>query len=283
MKKILLPTDFSENSYNAISYAIKLFQNEECVFYLLNTYTPVLYDSEYLTYNSPHLSLENIYHDNSLEGLEKIEKRIRGNLNNSLHKIEKLSSFSLLNEAIRHQVKTKNIDLIIMGTQGATGALQILFGTHTIHAIKRATCPLLAIPSEFIYKQPRNILFPTDFDINYTQDHLYILKSIVEKNEAVVNILNVSFGYPLDQRQEKARNLLAEFLKDTPHHFYSIEHDTVTKGIYQFQKEHEVDMMVMISNKHSFFENLLFRPVINEIGFQLKTPLLVIPSGKFNT
>ena len=42
MKKILLPTDFSENSLNAIRYAVQLFKNEKCVFYILNTYTPTI-------------------------------------------------------------------------------------------------------------------------------------------------------------------------------------------------------------------------------------------------
>ncbi|MGB5171273.1 MAG: universal stress protein, partial [Eudoraea sp.] len=39
MKKIILPTDFSKNAFNAICYAAELFKKEECVFYLVNTYT----------------------------------------------------------------------------------------------------------------------------------------------------------------------------------------------------------------------------------------------------
>lgn len=44
-----------------------------------------------------------------------------------------------------------------------------------------------------------------------------------------------------------------------------------------------MDMLVMISNKHFFFENLLFRPVVNEIGYQLRIPFPVIPAGNYNT
>ena len=36
MKNILLPTDFSENSWNAIKYAISFFKNQDCNFYLLH-------------------------------------------------------------------------------------------------------------------------------------------------------------------------------------------------------------------------------------------------------
>ncbi|HSP84039.1 MAG TPA: universal stress protein, partial [Gillisia sp.] len=77
MKKILLPTDFSENAFNAIKYAVQLFKKEKCTFFLLNTYTPVLYDSDYILYSpSSSLSLDEVYKNNSQSGLEKVEKRI---------------------------------------------------------------------------------------------------------------------------------------------------------------------------------------------------------------
>ena len=47
MKNILLPSDFSKNSKNAIQYAIKFFENEECHFYILN----IQKSSKYITAN----------------------------------------------------------------------------------------------------------------------------------------------------------------------------------------------------------------------------------------
>lgn len=284
MKKILLPTDFSENALNAIRYAIQLFQDEECIFYLLNTYTPVLYDSDYILHSpASSLSLDELYKANSEKGLKRVKEQVREEFPNSLHHYKLISSFSLLNEEIKDQVTSKEIDLIVMGTQGATGAVQILFGTHTVHAIRRATCPLLAIPSGCKYKPPVNILFPTDYEINYTAEHLKLLKYLAKTHGAMIHVFHVLFGLPLGEKQEKAKKLLGNYLEDVSHHFYSAQKNTVTEGIYDFQKDHNIDLLVMISNKHSFFENLLFRPVINEVGFRIKTPFLVIPSGKFNT
>ena len=48
MKKILLPTDFSENSWNAIQFALHFFKDQRCNFILLNTYTPIIYQFEYM-------------------------------------------------------------------------------------------------------------------------------------------------------------------------------------------------------------------------------------------
>lgn len=284
MKKVLLPTDFSENAFNAIRFAVQLFSNEDSKFYLLNTYTPVLYNSDYILYSpASSLSLDELYKNNSMKGLEKIKRQIIEDFPNPRHEFELISTFSLLNEEIKEQVSSLQIDLVVMGTQGATGAAQILFGTHTVHAIKRTTCPLLAIPSGCSFSKLENILFPTDYEINYTAEHLKLLKDLATANGAVIHVLHVLFGSPLGAKQEKAKTLLANYLENTLHHFYITHKNTVTEGIYDFQKEQSIDLLIMISNKHSFFENLLFRPVINEIGFQVQTPFLVIPSGKYNT
>lgn len=283
MIKILLPTDFSENAYNAIKYAVELFENEECNFYLLNTYTPVLYDTEYILYSPSPLSLHEIYRSKSLKGLEKTERQINKDLPNPRHKWELVSSFNMLSDEIKIQVKEKKIDLVIMGTQGATGAKMILFGTHTVHAIKKTSCPLLAIPSGFKFKSLKNILFPTDYDLKFSDKYLNFLKRLIEKHASTIHIVNVYFGIPLNSEQEKSKKFLEEYFKKIPHKFYKIEKSSVPEGISEFQNKNPVDLMAMISNKHSFFENLLFRPVINEIGFHIKIPFLVIPSGKYNT
>lgn len=237
MKKILLPTDFSENAFNAIRYAVQLFQHEECTFYLLNTYTPVLYDSDYILHSpASSLSLDELYKANSEKGLQKVKDLIKEEFSNSHHHYELISSFSLLNEEIKDQVSSKHIDLIVMGTQGATGAVQILFGTHTVHAIRRATCPLLAIPSGCKYSTPRNILFPTDYEINYTAEHLRLLKHLALANESIIHVLHVVFGVPLGEKQEKAKKLLANYLNDTSHHFYIQEKIQLQKVFMIFKR-----------------------------------------------
>ena len=279
MKNILLPTDFSENSYNAIKYVLQLFGEEECTFYLLNTYTPILYDNEYLVYNATQPTLTEIYKNNSLKGLNRILKRIKRNFPNDNHEFKRISSFNMLSDEIKEQVKEKQIDIVVMGTKGASNAEEILLGTHTVHAIKKTKCPLLAIPAHFEYRPPKEILFPSDYETDLP-GLLEILKEIAATNASIIHILHVYFGPSLTAEQEKRKKALGEMFKDHGHHFYSIADKSVPQAIYDFQEENEIDFLVMVNNKHSFFENLLFRPVINEIGFHVKVPFLVIPSGK---
>jgi nucleotide-binding universal stress UspA family protein len=282
MKKILLPTDFSENAYNAISYAIKAFKDVECTFYLLNTYTPVLYDSEYILYNSTQPNLAEAYKKNSLTGLRKVERKIYRDFNNPKHNFEKISAFNLLIDEMKEQVKSKEIDLVVMGTQGATGAEEILIGTNSVHAINKLRTPFLMIPSGYEYQPPVNILFPTDFELNFSTAQLEPILNLAEEHTSKLNILHVYFGKDLDQNQEKNKKNLSKILEDTSHQFYTIEDKSVPKAIKKYQEQHEVDLLFMVNNKRSFFENLLFRPVVNKIGFHIKVPFMVIQSGKFN-
>lgn len=283
MKKILMPTDFSVNSINALQYAVSLFKNEECTFYLLNTFTPVLYDTEYILYNNTQPGLEEIYRNNSEKGLQKVKRRITSNNKNPKHNFELISAFNLLIDEIKEQVKEKNIDLVVMGTQGATGAEEILLGTNTVQAIKKVRCPLLAIPSEYEFSTPENILFPTDYELDYSNEKLQLLRDIINSYNSKLNILHVLDKKELSAEKEKNKKLLAKQMDMLTHQFHSIEKKELTDAIYDFQNEHPTDMLVMINNKHSFFENLLFRPVINKIGFHIKVPFLVIPSGKYSS
>ena len=166
-----------------------------------------------------------------------------------------------------------------MGTKGATGAEEILFGTHTVHAIKKTKCPLLAIPAHFEYRAPKNILFPTDYEVEIP-DLLKIMEDIAAAHHSDIHVLHVYSGEDLNEEQVNRKENLATFFKNRNLNFYSVSEKSVTRAIYDFTEEHEIDMLVMVNNKHSFFENLLFRPVVNEIGFNVKVPFLVIPSNK---
>ena len=60
--------------------------------------------------------------------------------------------------------------------------------------------------------------------------------------------------------------------------FHSVSNQKVTEAIQNFQLKTRINLLVMINNKHSFFEKLFFKPVNNEIGFHLNIPFLVIRS-----
>ncbi|MCL5128265.1 MULTISPECIES: universal stress protein [unclassified Algibacter] len=279
MKKILLPTDFSENSWNAIKYALQLFKNETCKFYLLNTYTPVIYHAEYVLVEPAQLGMIDSVRDEVLKNLEDYKTRIKNEFKNPKHTIETIGAFNMLIAEITEIVEDKAIDYVVMGTKGATGAKEILFGSNTVHVFKNVKCPILAVPSGFEFETPHEILFPTDYSIKYTEQQLKPIKFMVENNNTSrVNILYLTYGYDLSEAQKENKNILEKSFKKIAHLFHEESNQTVEVGITNFQQKTKVNLLIMINNKHSFFENLFFKSTIKHIGFHLNIPFLVIPS-----
>lgn len=283
MKKILLPTDFSENAFSAIEYAVQLFRDEKCTFFLLNTYTPAIFDNEYVNYSANIPNMNEIHEKESLAKLQRIIINIRKYHPNKNHIFKKIASFNLLITEIKQQVLEKKIDMVVMGTQGATGANQILFGTHTVHAINTAKCPVLAIPELFEFEEPQNILFPTDFGVEPSEFELKVMKGIASSYKSKIHVLHVLERETLSAHQQEAKKKLLKEIKNIPHEVNIVKQEEVSRAIYDFQENNSIDMLVMINNKHSFFQNLFFTPLVNKIGFHTKIPFLVIPSERIRT
>jgi nucleotide-binding universal stress UspA family protein len=154
MKNVLLPTDFSDNAWNATKYAIELFKDEECVFHLLNTYTPAIANSRFMATSLSSGQLEDGVHGNSERGLKNVLNKIDKTKKNPRHSFKTISSFSLLVDEIKEIVEKERIDLIVTGTKGASGLDEVFMGSNTVRIIKSIkNSPVLAIPQYFEYKK----------------------------------------------------------------------------------------------------------------------------------
>ena len=278
MKKILLPTDFSENSWNAIKYALQLYKDQECDFSLLHTYTPMIYQVDLMQTSTAQLQVIDAVKETSKKRLDQFEQRINKEFKNPKHTFSKILSFNTLTAEITELYQGNVFDIIIMGTKGATGVKEILFGSNTIHVLKNAKCPVFAIPSDFSFETPHEILFPSDYEIDFQEKQMHTLIDIATRYHARINILHVFYGKELTEIQKENRKKLEFYFKSIAHLFHDIKNENIPKAITEFKLKARINLLVMINNKHSFFENLFFKSTINQIGFHLNVPLLVIPS-----
>ncbi|WP_338733440.1 universal stress protein [Mangrovimonas cancribranchiae] len=278
MKTILLPTDFSENSWNAIVYTLQLFKNNTCTFHLLHTYTPVILQYDYQSVGASQYGLADAMKSTSEMQLQALLERIKGKFNNPKHTFLTSAAFNTLTLEIESLYNGNAIDIIAMGTKGTSGVKGVLFGSNTVHVLNNAKCPVLAIPSDFSYEEPHEILFPSDYEVDFKASQIKPIVDIANMYGARVNILHVNYGEDLTELQDKNRNTLEGFFTSVAHLFHDIKNKSVASAISDFQLKARVNLLVMLNNKHSFFENIFFKSKINQIGFHLNIPFLVIPS-----
>ncbi|MER3318291.1 MAG: universal stress protein [Allomuricauda sp.] len=277
MIKVVLPTDFSENAFHAISYAVKLLENSTCIFYLVHAYTPAIYRVDYTLGSPGQLGLPDDERYKAEEALEKTRKKIKTLFNVSKHTYVTHAAFNALGDEIESISQKENIDFIVMGTQGATGAREILFGSNTVHVIQKAGIPVLAVPSDFEYKPPSNILFPTDYEVDYKKANLDFLLKFSKLWHSKLHIMHVTTPDGLDLDQANHKTYLEGLLLEQNHKFYDLPDQELIEAINGFQKETPVEMLTMVKNKHSFIERLFVEPVIKNIGLHTKVPFLVLP------
>ena len=277
MKKIVLPTDFSDNALNAINYALQLFKDDMCTFYLLNTYTPMIYTYEYQT-NADQYMMEavDMVKKNSKTKLDELLISLKNKYNNPKHTYTTISSFSVLSDEVVEFSDKHNIDLVVMGTKGASKAREVLFGSNTIHVIKKAKCPVLAIPENFNFEAPKEILFPTDYKIDFQLTNLKLLIELANMYNPRINILHTFNDNELSEDQEKNKLALDDYFSTTAHLFHNVSNQKLTDAIEKFQLRAKINLLVMINTRHSFFEKLFSKSAIHEIALHLNIPLLVI-------
>lgn len=276
MKRILLPTDFSKNAWNAISYALEFFKDEVCSFYFLHTYTPSFYRMDYMMGGPSYTAIPDVGVDISLAGLEKTLKDVKKQFPNNKHSYDTLSAFNTLTDEIKEICAEKGINLIVMGTQGATGAKRIFLGTHTVYTIRKAIVPVLAIPENYSYQNIRTILFPTDYLSRYKPEEIKTLIDLAKVYTAKIIVLHATEENPHDENQERNKEFLYRDLAEVPHIFKEFEKQYMPDVVHQYISDHDVDLLAMMNRKHSFLERLLIKQNVDSIGFHITIPFLVI-------
>ncbi len=281
MIRILLPTDFSDNAYHAIRYASLIFKERASTFYLLNTYMPASYAVGSMPNNVSALEMEEIMRENSMKRLDKIEKQLKKDLHITKHEFKKVSAFNFLTNEISKLVKQEAIDYVIMGTQGATGAQEIFIGTQTMNTIKKAKCPVLAVPELAALEIPKKILFPTDFRLDTTDKSLAYLKQICDANNSQILFLHVDHGESLDESQRKAKEELHKYFQAYNPQFHFDMDINLIDAVNVYQEKFNINLLAMVHNKHGFFSNLLFKHTVNQFAYHTKIPFLVLPSKTY--
>ncbi|MDU8885699.1 universal stress protein [Yeosuana sp. MJ-SS3] len=276
MRKILIPTDFSENAMNAIKFALELFKYEISEFFLMHAYQDEIYANEELLTRETLDNSTKIVSDKSAKLLEETLQKIKEISPNPRHTYRKISANNLLIDEADKIVDERDIDLIVMGTRGETNDRKLTFGSHTLQVLKYVQCPVLAIPENYKYTQPKHILFPTNYMIPYKRRELKLLCEMVCPYRAEIDLLYISKSNNLSIRQEDNRTFIKEVLYKNTLNFKIINSKNISKTIFKYIESHNIDMLVMVNTRHSFLENILFQSVLDKMTLNIKIPFLAM-------
>ena len=280
-KRILIPTDFSKNAFNAIQYAMELFKREKCEFFILNTYYHSGFNRDNFLIPEPSDAEMAKVRENAENKMQRLQQQMDKYEKNELHDFHFISRFGSFFDYLKEAVKKKEIHLIIMGTQGQTDDKTVILGSNAVNVMEKIrSCPVLAIPAQVVYKDPNEIVFPTSFRNHYQEKELAILAEISRHTQAPIRILHIQKGKSLSKEQEKNKALLEEILASaqfTHHRLFEID---LQDGVRSFVQSRESEMIAIINKKHNFFGSIFSNPMVKELGKHTTIPLLAMHDSR---
>lgn len=276
MEKVLLPTDFSDNAWNAVTYAFQLFKDTECTFYFLHVLPPTLGSRKTLASTTTDEMLSNA-EAGAAEKLEELSRKAATLANGEKHKIETLTSFDLFTDAIEDIVEDEKIDVVVMGSHGAGGIRGLFLGSSTSELIGNVKCPVLIIPKDLEFKAIDEIGFAVDYEFAYRKEGLAPLFRIAEKFHSGIRFYHVM------ERKDEWTGEKEEIKKDVEKafegfktSFFLLTDAPLDVATRLFVESREIDLLCMAAEKRNFMDSLLGKSPVKSMSYHSTTPLLVL-------
>ena len=271
MKRIIVPTDFSDCAMSALKVATQIADKAKSVIYLVHTYELPVYGftSGHVMYDGEHIG------------------KIKEEINNELTKIAQLDfvkkhevvklllpDFSL-DHIVDHEV-LKDADLIVMGTHGASGWSEDLIGSNTERIIRKAKCPVLAIREDFGDNfSPSNIVFASSF-FGEVYDRFPVIKSFIDLFGAKIHLLRVNtpsdfMTTPLSERV--INEFKEEFdLADSTINIFNDQ--SVEDGVINFANRVNADLIAMETHGRIGVNHMINGSITEDIANHARIPIL---------
>ncbi len=279
MKSVLIPTDFSENATNAITYALEYFSGVSVNFYLLHVQLKSRDEDtgEYSFDSSTIISDNKSLVESSLKKLLDQTISCKTLSKTKGHNFYAVHEKGLMVEAIRKHVFEKNIDYILMGTRGGSSMEGVGIGSNTAEVITKVKCPMLVIPKRAQFKGIQNIAFPTDYNCIYRNKVVSVVSDVLEMQKAALRVLHIkAHGRELTTSQIDNKVFLQEFIGRMRHSFHFLELINIESGLQAFVETWDINIIAIAAKNLNFMQKILLSPSVTSIPYHSEIPFLIL-------
>jgi len=267
MARILIPTDFSDNSMQAAAYAVRLFGKTGIHYTLLHTIMDLATD--------PYMSLPitdelmkasedglRLFTDRFVRttGAEGVQQRVR---------------YGSLAPVVRSMVNEDHMDLVVMGKRGHAHAL--FFGSNVVDVIKHGHACVLVVPEHAPKHEMKHVLLADDHEEIFPSDLALLRKIALEKKaEVLVAHMELELAEGSDQWSD---GLYEIPLAGVPHTFTSVHGRETVQGLVHLAHRRGMDMIAVLHRHLGLLEGLFHQSTAKELALETDLPLLDLQHG----
>ncbi|HTA26484.1 MAG TPA: universal stress protein [Bacteroidia bacterium] len=274
IKNILIPTDFSETANLAVAHGANMAHLFNAKMFLLHSVEP------FTAINAPGepalvMEAENMYNDGVAQ-LKKVASEITQKYNVDITTITVNGKPAA---AISEAVKDNNIDIIVMGTHGASGFEEFFIGSNTHKVVNLATCPVISIQATSKNVGFSNIVAPIS-NSTHSRQKINNIIELASKYNSTVHLLGLlETNDPVDAKKfdiklESVENMLKKanikFTKKLVH-----GHNPAVEAM-KFSEEVNGDLIVIMTDHESDLTGMFLGTVAKQIVNHSKIPVMSI-------
>jgi nucleotide-binding universal stress UspA family protein len=273
MKKFLVPTDFSETAKNAARFAVQMARdtgNASVILY--NAYDAISTGSEGTSVFSDSDARQTIS-DAALTNMKAELSRLASDV-----EIATLAEEGDLIDNLKKLMHHQEIDLIIMGMNGATKLDQIFIGSTTLSLVNHNIGPVMIIPPDAAYRKISTVVFASDFKDVEATTPAASLKKFLSLVKPVLHVVNVDTEHYVEltpeyqAEKEKLNAILDGF---NPEYAFIRMYDFV-ESINLFAVDRKADLIITVPRRHSFLEGLFKTSHTKKLAYHTHIPILTL-------
>jgi len=269
MEKILVPYDFSEIASHALKFAVDVSrQNKSCSVTVINVIEQPTPDTIKTMGVYDYDPMQNIY-------MSKLIQSIKGKMENLMQtadykdiKLEyKIVLGNPFNE-ISEEIKTQGIELVVMGTSGATGAEEFFVGSNAERMVRYSKCPVITVAKPYDVKKVSKIVFASNF-ADASESFVNHVKNLQEAFDAKLYIvkINTPSSFTTTRHDTEVFKTFAEEHQLSNYEFQSYNFNNEEDGIIAYAEDIEADMIALGTRQRKgighFFSGSIAEDIVN--------------------
>ncbi|MFI5221778.1 MAG: universal stress protein [Bacteroidia bacterium] len=268
---ILVPTDFSDVANNALTFAIKFAEKVNAKIHIFHvTHVPIVDPS------FPADVYQNFMADIEKDANESMDKLTKEFFTGVGVKVETHITLGYVNDEVHDFAEQNKIDLIIMGTTGASGFKEILVGSNAASVVAKSHVPVWVIPPSAIYHDLKHIVYASDYNEPEfpALSRLIYFAELYDAEISVIHVKNEADKYFASEHNFFVRNkshISYEKLK-----LRKLPEGDLMEKINEFIEKEHADMLVMAKHNRSFFDRIFHRSLSKHMTYHTKIPLLIL-------
>ncbi len=273
MKTILFPTDFSENAVHASRYAGMMAKLFDANVILLHVYHIPMVPAYNTSFEVKDAVSQN---ENEIkQQLQTFATAFRMDSNLASERVIQKVEYGFASEKTIEMANSMKVDMIVMGTKGASNMLDKWLGTHAQDVMTKAECPVFTIPNDVSIEFPQRILYAADFkddEIHAVQKVLDIAKPL----GATCKVIHIheEFEPNIGHIVEETIKELEKKFKEDDVTVQQFQRDDTIEGLETYMKTYEPDILALAIHEKSFLDNIFSSSISEHFIQEAKIPIL---------